>query len=125
MARELTSAAWLKRALLLIIIGLIVQMFALVHITPASFLLFAAVGVGPVALGLMVFVYAVIQHRRQPSSSNSASSSSASSSSASSSSASSNSASSNSASSSSASSRSASSSSAPPAASEPEVEHAP
>jgi hypothetical protein len=54
---------WLKRALLLIVIGLLVQMFCLLHITPASFLTFAFFGVGSVFMGLVMFGVAVMRKR--------------------------------------------------------------
>ena len=52
---------WLKRALLLIMIGLIVQLFCLTHVTPATFLIFAFFGVGAVVLGLVLFGVAVMR----------------------------------------------------------------
>lgn len=56
---------WLKRALLLIIIGLIVQLFCLVHVTPGTFVVFAVGGVGPLLLGLGAFAYAMRSAHRQ------------------------------------------------------------
>lgn len=58
------STAWLKRALLLVIVGLVVQLFTLNSITPASFLVFAGVGVGSVGVGLLMFGWAVLRARR-------------------------------------------------------------
>jgi hypothetical protein len=55
---------WLERAILLIVIGLIVQMFCLIDVTPASFLLFASAGLGPVFIGLVLFGVAVAKSRR-------------------------------------------------------------
>ena len=57
MAGELELREWIKRALLLISLGLLVQMFCLVHITPTTFLLYAAGGVGPVFVGLGLMGY--------------------------------------------------------------------
>lgn len=65
MAGTVNSRAWLKRALLLIVIGLIVELFSLVHVTPGTFLLFAFFGVGPVVIGLALFVYAAVRARRE------------------------------------------------------------
>lgn len=58
------ATAWLKRALLLIIIGLVVQLFCLVHVTPATFMIFAMAGIGSMVLGLVMFGYAVVLARR-------------------------------------------------------------
>lgn len=55
---------WLKRALVLIIVGLLIQLLTVFHITPASFLLFAGAGFGPVALGLVMFGWAAVLRRR-------------------------------------------------------------
>jgi hypothetical protein len=55
----------LKRALLLIVIGLIVELFCLVHITPPTFLLFAFFGVGPIVIGLALFFIALARVRRE------------------------------------------------------------
>ena len=52
---------WLKRALLLIIVGLVIQLLTVFHITPGSFLLFAGAGFGP---GLVLFAWAAILRRR-------------------------------------------------------------
>ncbi|MFO7567107.1 MAG: hypothetical protein R6X02_30965 [Enhygromyxa sp.] len=54
----------IKRALLLIVVGLIVELFCVVHITPPTFLLFAFFGAGPVVVGLALFVVAVIRSQR-------------------------------------------------------------
>lgn len=48
---------WIKRALLLIILGLVIQLFCLSKITPGSFLLFAFGGVGLVGVGLLMFAW--------------------------------------------------------------------
>jgi hypothetical protein len=56
--------AWLKRALLLIVIGLVVELFSLVHVTPGTFLLFAFFGAGSVLAGLGLFVVAVVRARQ-------------------------------------------------------------
>jgi hypothetical protein len=61
----MNAHVWVKRALLLIIIGLIVQLFCLVHVTPGSFMIFAMAGVGPMVLGLAAFVYAMALARRR------------------------------------------------------------
>jgi hypothetical protein len=55
---------WIKRALLLIVVGLVVQLLCVFSITPASFLLFVGAGFGPVALGLLFFIRAVVLVRR-------------------------------------------------------------
>jgi uncharacterized membrane protein HdeD (DUF308 family) len=62
--RKLRATIWLKRALLLIIIGLVVQLFCLVHVTPNSFVLFTVFGAAPVAAGLLLFAYAAVRARR-------------------------------------------------------------
>ena len=54
----------LKRALLLVVIGAIVELFCLVHVTPATFLLFAFFGVGPMVVGVGLFAVAAIRSRR-------------------------------------------------------------
>ncbi len=65
MNRQLDDATtWLKRAMLLVIVGLIVQLFCLVQITPGSFLLFAGAGAGPVFIGLLLFAYVAVRRRR-------------------------------------------------------------
>jgi hypothetical protein len=64
-AAPLSAQAWLTRALLLIAIGLIVQLFSLVHVTPGSFLVFAGAGVGSVVLGLGLFVVALVRRRSE------------------------------------------------------------
>jgi multisubunit Na+/H+ antiporter MnhB subunit len=57
----------IKRALLLIVIGLIVQLFCVLHITPGTFLAFAGFGVGSVFVGLVLFgITAVRAHRAEP-----------------------------------------------------------
>ena len=65
MAGTVDARAWLKRAILLIVIGLIVELFSLFHVTPGTFLLFAFFGLGPVVVGLGLFAYAVIRARRE------------------------------------------------------------
>jgi hypothetical protein len=55
---------WIKRALLLIVVGLVVQLLCVFSITPASFLLFVGGGFGPVAIGLLLFVRAAVLVRR-------------------------------------------------------------
>jgi hypothetical protein len=55
---------WIKRALLLIVVGLVVQLLCVFSITPASFLLFVGGGFGPVAIGLLFFIYSVVLVRR-------------------------------------------------------------
>jgi hypothetical protein len=50
---------------LLIVIGLIVQLFSLFHVTPGTFLLFAFFGVGPMVVGFGLFAYALIRARRE------------------------------------------------------------
>jgi hypothetical protein len=55
---------WLKRALLLIVVGLVVQLLCVFSITPASFLLFVGGGFGPVAIGLAFFIRAIVLARR-------------------------------------------------------------
>lgn len=55
---------WIKRALLLIVVGLVVQLLCVFSITPATFLLFVGGGFGPVALGLLCFVRASVLVRR-------------------------------------------------------------
>ena len=65
MAGTVASRAWIKRAILLIVIGLLVQLFSLVHVTPGTFLLFAFFGVGPMVVGFGLFAYALIRARRE------------------------------------------------------------
>ena len=55
---------WIKRALLLIVVGLVVQLLCVLSITPATFLLFVGGGFGPVAIGLLCFVRASVLVRR-------------------------------------------------------------
>ena len=55
---------WVGRALLLIIVGLVVQLFTLWHVTPASFLIFAGFGVGPVFVGFLLLAWAGLKLRR-------------------------------------------------------------
>lgn len=57
--------AGIKRALLLIVIGLIVQLFCLNHITPNTFMIFATLGVGPVFVGLVIFIVEGVRERRR------------------------------------------------------------
>lgn len=64
MAGKLSAQSWLERALLLIALGLVVQLFTLVHVTPASFLIFAGAGVGSVLIGLVLFAVAVVRRRK-------------------------------------------------------------
>ena len=49
------QAVWTKRALLLVVIGLMTQAFSLVHVTPGSFMLFGVFGLGPVFVGVVMF----------------------------------------------------------------------
>lgn len=63
MVGSVDGRVMIKRALLLIVIGLIVELFCVVHITPPTFLLFAFFGVGPIVVGLALFVIAVIRSR--------------------------------------------------------------
>ena len=65
--KSFDSLVWIKRALLLIIVGLVVQLLCLFHVTPGRFMIFAAAGVGPVGLGLVLFAYAAIRARGQQS----------------------------------------------------------
>jgi hypothetical protein len=62
-AGKLSAQSWLERSLLLIALGLVVQLFTLVHVTPGSFLIFAGAGVGSVLLGLVLFAVAVTRRR--------------------------------------------------------------
>jgi hypothetical protein len=64
LAGTVDPQVWLKRALLLIVIGLIVELFSLVHVTPGTFLLFAFFGAGSVFVGLGLFGIAVVRGRR-------------------------------------------------------------
>lgn len=61
--RSVGHRVWLKRALLLIVIGSLVQLFCLTHVTPASFLLFVGFGIGPVGVGLLLFGVAALRKR--------------------------------------------------------------
>lgn len=65
MAGTLDARAQIKRALLLIVIGLLVELFCVVHITPPTFLLFAFFGVGPILVGFVLFAVGVRQRRAQ------------------------------------------------------------
>jgi hypothetical protein len=56
---------WIKRALLLIILGLVVQLFCLYAITPGTFMIFAGVGVTLVGAGLIIFVWAGVRARKR------------------------------------------------------------
>jgi hypothetical protein len=49
----------MKTALLLTIVGLVIEAFCVVDLTPASFVVFAAVGMPLVGLGILVFVATV------------------------------------------------------------------
>lgn len=64
MAGTVSANQWLGRALVSISVGLAVQLVCLTHITPASFLVFAGFGVGPVALGFALLGHAAWQQRR-------------------------------------------------------------
>jgi hypothetical protein len=46
----------MRRALLLIMLGLVVQLFALHELTPGTFLLFAGISVPLVSAGIFVFL---------------------------------------------------------------------
>jgi hypothetical protein len=46
----------MRRALLLILLGLVVQVFALYELTPGTFLLFAGVALPLVSAGIFIFV---------------------------------------------------------------------
>lgn len=63
MAEPVNARVWLKRSLLLIVIGMLVQTIAIVEVTPATFILYSVAGVGPVMLGIMLFGYAVWRSR--------------------------------------------------------------
>jgi len=56
-AGSVSSTAWVKRALFLVIVGLVVQLFCLVDITPGSFMIFAGAGVGAVGLGWCMLAF--------------------------------------------------------------------
>ena len=49
----------MRRALLLILLGLVVEVFTLYELTPGSFMLFVGVSVPLVGVGILVFVRAV------------------------------------------------------------------
>jgi hypothetical protein len=58
-----SANVWVKRALLLIIIGLVVQLFCVFDITPGRFMVFAGAGVGPVVLGWLLLAYGIFRAR--------------------------------------------------------------
>lgn len=51
----------LRRVALLIVFGLVMQVASLLYVHPISFMLFAALGVGPVVLGLMLYLWTVLR----------------------------------------------------------------
>jgi F0F1-type ATP synthase assembly protein I len=59
-----TAAPLGRRALVLVLLGLVVQLLATFHWTPASFIVSAVVGVGLVLLGGALFGWAVWRARR-------------------------------------------------------------
>lgn len=64
MAGSVADAVWVKRALLLIVIGLVVQLFCVLDITPGTFMVFAGAGVGSVALGWLMLGWGFWRARR-------------------------------------------------------------
>ena len=58
-ARELNEASRVKTALMLTIVGLVVEIFCLLELTPGSFLAFAGFGVPLIGLGLLLFLHTV------------------------------------------------------------------
>lgn len=65
MVGAVTGAVWVKRALLLVIVGLVVQLFCVFDITPGTFMIFAGFGVGLVGLGWLVLVFGLWRTRRE------------------------------------------------------------
>lgn len=58
-AKPLNEAARMRNALMLVIIGLVVESFCVYDITPGTFILFALLSVPLVLLGIGVFVTTV------------------------------------------------------------------
>jgi hypothetical protein len=56
---KVNEAARMRTALLLVIIGLVVESFCIHDITPGTFILFAVVSVPLVAIGIGIFVATV------------------------------------------------------------------
>ena len=54
----------LRHVALLIVFGLVMQMASLLYVHPISFMLFAALGVGPVVLGLILYLWTVLRASR-------------------------------------------------------------
>jgi hypothetical protein len=57
------TVAWGRRALVLVVVGLALQLVATLRWSPATFLLSAAVGLPCVLLGAAVFGWAVLRGR--------------------------------------------------------------
>lgn len=56
---ELNEAGRMKTALMLTIVGLVIEVFCLWEVTPGSFVAFAAIGVPLIGIGLLVFLHTV------------------------------------------------------------------
>jgi hypothetical protein len=54
---------WGRRALVLVVVGLVLQIGASFHWTPATFILSAAIGLPCVLLGAAVFAWSVLRAR--------------------------------------------------------------
>lgn len=50
---------WTRRALALVLVGLVVQLICVAKLTPATFLILAVFGVGPVAVAVLIFARVV------------------------------------------------------------------
>lgn len=53
------EARSVRRALALIVLGLIPTLVCVVHVTPTTFVLFAAFGLPLVGVGVLIFIHAV------------------------------------------------------------------
>ena len=60
-----TVVSWGRRALLLVVTGLVLQILATLYWSPATFIMSAAVGLPFVVVGATVFGWAVLRERRR------------------------------------------------------------
>lgn len=64
-AKSLNEASRMKTALLLVLVGLVIEAFCMYDVTPGTFILFAVLSVPLVMAGIAVFVFTVWQVLRE------------------------------------------------------------
>jgi len=60
----MTGLKWLRIAVVLVLIGIMSEFVAFLHLTPTTFLAFAFVGIPCMAVGMLIYVVHVLRHLR-------------------------------------------------------------